>query len=314
MKKALSCIIFILLLYNSAYGQALYHSKDLVHVFSPQTLKRSTLSFQMTGSWLQASDQSHLISQTSFGMGVGKYIDLLTGFEVNSETEVNSLSFAIRIGDPPFLTHHLGLMPTAIIPLAGDEAKPVIGLRFMHVVEPDALILPTKLYLNYGYFWQAKSDQYPEFNTRDFYTLAIGVKTAVQRTVFFADFSFNSYLDNDAASFQEADFSVAGGVRIPFKWLSSISLNADYHFATDDLNTSYQPHENAWAIGISVSKVIFPGDPQQEILKRLFVEQIDRETEMKAISDLQLKQKLTRREIEALDDLITSYQRFGGKR
>lgn len=313
MKLSSTCIFLLIIGPSLAFGQALHQSRDLTTLFSPQTLSQWTVSIQANTDWRLTGD-AESCTALSFGIGLGQYIDLLSGYRIGQETDDTIASFGVKIGDPPFLGHHLGLLPSVSVPLNDDRAQAIYGLRFMHVIEPEWLTVPTKFYVNYGYFWRQRRHDEVELQTHDeFIDGGAAIKWAFRRTVFMSEFGLQSPLDFDQQSFSESKFQTILGVRIPLKWAASLKLHAAYHFSHNDPATAYQPDENTWTFGLSFTRVIFPANANREKLKSLYVESIDPATDHRQVHQLKMRQQLTANDIEALRQLMSAQAYPGGK-
>lgn len=291
-------------------AQSLHHTRDLGHVLSPETLGKGAISIQGFGGVQDAN------FRTSGGLafGLGEYVDATVAFRSEWETVETReyLALGVKISDPPFLSHHLGLFPSARIPLADDE-RPLFGLQFMHVVEP-GLNLPTKLYLNYGYFTQDTVDETDIFANRDYLEGGLGAKIAFSRSVLFAEFNLQTYLDFDAASFSESRFSANIGTRLAIGWGTSLSVMGGYDFSGQDDATPYVPADNSASIAVGVTRLFFPISGQVKQLQALLVEQMDHEVEEQELTALRARYRLFDRDLEALKQLLNDYQTDGGQK
>ncbi len=315
MKRVLFYLIIFSLIQSTflitcCSAQSLNHTRDLNIIFSPETLSKGAFSLQgiITGQ------ESEYLTFGGAAIGLGRYIDFLAAYSrpLNSNASNEDISIAIKIGDPPFFGHYLGLMPSVKIPLSGNS-KAIAGLSFMHVIEPQFIAYPTKFYLNYGYFSQDKNEIEQIFTHRDYFAGGLGAKLAISRSVVMAEFNMQTFLDFDTVSFQESRFSLSAGTRIAFIGGTSLSAGAIYSFSGRDAATAYEPKKNEMTISLGLTRVIFPVGSRIRKLKAMLAEQIDSETEDNELTAIHTRQQLVDRDIEALKQLLNDNQKSGGR-
>ncbi len=284
-------------------AQPLNHARDLNYNFSSETIGRGAVSVQ--GFGVSTSD----IFQTYLGaaVGLGRFFDVTAAYTNVSSDPATAVSFGFKIGDPPFLRHHFGIMPSLTLPLADDRAA-LFGLRLIHILEPRLLTQPTRLYLNYGYYSQDAPETETAFSHYDYAVLGVGLKLAFTRTMLIVEAEGQAYVDADAASLAESRIKMSAGVRLPFLNDATLSLMAGYDLASDDPATLYQPPENAFRFAIGLTRVFFPKPNNIDRLKQNLVEQTDLRSDQKILAEIRLREQLAERELEALKSMMKNGQ------
>jgi len=296
----LASFLILSALFSNSSAQSLHHSRDLMYVSSPETFGKwaaSVRGFVIAG-------KSRAQTDASFAFGLSDYVDFVAAMD-NTDSATPRMSFSLKIGDPPFLGHHLGLMPIIRLPLSGKE-KSIVGLRFIHVLAPDFFDLPTKFYLNYGYMSQDNAENESDATNKDFLETGAGIKLAISSSVIFGEFYFRSYLDFDYASFIESRFYASLGTRLSIGWNTSLGIGLTYNFSGQDEKTLYRSTHKGVGISIGLTKALFPG--QSSCLSKVRLEHIDPSEEDSEFSEIKARRALTKQDIDALRLLLKGFQ------